>query len=250
MKKLISLLLILCMACMLVPAVAEDSAAGTWYMAEMTQGEMTFAPSQLGMTWSLTLAEDGTASSVMEMMGEKEESTGTWTQDGDSVTITIDDQPAVFAFADGKLTLDQGERGKAVFTQDAPEAAAAPSAGVAAESEDVFLGNWELTAIGMMGMTFTKDMFAAANMSGFDISLTVEAGKATMTAVTSADAAPSTFETTTALVDGNLVLSVSDVTIATITMLEDGTISFLFNLGGFELTVYMAPAGAAAAPAA
>ena len=50
--------------------------------------------------------------------------------------------------------------------------------------------------------------------------------------------------------DGNLVLSVSDVTIATISMLEDGTISFLFNLGGFELTVYMAPAGAAAAPAA
>ena len=87
MKKLISLLLILCMACMLIPAVAEDSAAGTWYMAEMTQGEMTFAPSQLGMTWSLTLAEDGTASSVMEMMGEKEESTGT--VDGEAVETEI-----------------------------------------------------------------------------------------------------------------------------------------------------------------
>ena len=250
MKKPISLILVLCMACMLIPAMADGSAAGTWYMAEMTQGEMTFAPSQLGMTWSLTLAEDGTATSLMEIMGEKEETAGTWTQDGDSVTITIEDQPAVFAFADGKLTLDQGESGKAVFTQDVPEAAAAPSVGVAAESEDVFLGDWELTAIGLMGMTVTKDMFATVNMGGFDISLTVEPGKATLNAVTSADAAPSTFETTTALVDGNLVLSVSDVTIATISMLEDGTISFLFNIGGFELTVYMAPAGAAAAPAA
>ena len=179
MKKLISLVLILCMVCMLVPAMADDSAAGTWYLSEMVANGATVSPSMVGMSWSITLSDDGTAVSIMEMAGEKEEQAGTWTQDGDSVTITIDDQPAVFAFADGKLTLDQGESGKAVFTQDAPEAAAAPSAGVAAESEDVFLGNWELTAIGMMGMTLTKDMFAAANMGGFDISLTVETGKAT-----------------------------------------------------------------------
>ena len=33
MKKLISLLLILCMACMLIPAMAEESPAGVWYDA-------------------------------------------------------------------------------------------------------------------------------------------------------------------------------------------------------------------------
>ena len=80
--------------------------------------------------------------------------------------------------------------------------------------------------------------------------LTVEPGKAVMTAKTSDDGEPSTFDTTTALQDGKLVLTVGDTSIATIELLEDGTISFLFAIGGLELTVYMAPAGAAEAPAA
>ena len=32
MKKLISLLLVLCMACMLIPALAEEAVTGDWYL--------------------------------------------------------------------------------------------------------------------------------------------------------------------------------------------------------------------------
>ena len=254
MKKHICLILALCMVCMLVSATAEGGAAGTWYLSEMTADGQTIdgaSLSQIGMTWSLALGEDGSVTSVLDLMGEKEESAGTWTQDGDKITITIDDQPAEATLADGKLTLSEGGQ-TMVFTQEAPEAAApaTESTGVAADSEDAFLGDWELTAVGMMGMTVTKDMFAMANLDGFNITLTVEPGKATLTAQTSAESEAKSFNADTVLEDGKLVLNVAGTTIANITMQEDGSISFLFTLGSLELTVYMVRSGAAEAPAA
>ena len=53
MKKLFSLILALCMACMMIPAVAEEGVAGEWYA------------SLGGMTMVLNLAEDGTAEMTM-----------------------------------------------------------------------------------------------------------------------------------------------------------------------------------------
>ncbi len=51
--------------------------------------------------WTITLDKDGTVS--MTMMGESTE--GTWTQDGNTVTITIDDEPMDFAYDNGKLSV-------------------------------------------------------------------------------------------------------------------------------------------------
>ena len=82
MKKLISLILTVCMACMLIPAMAESaSAAGVWYLQEMTNNGVTMAAGDTGIVWTLTLGEDGTAVSAMTMMGETQEQSGTWTQE-------------------------------------------------------------------------------------------------------------------------------------------------------------------------
>lgn len=39
MKKLISMILIVCMACMMIPAMAEEDLTGEWYVKTMSQGE-------------------------------------------------------------------------------------------------------------------------------------------------------------------------------------------------------------------
>ena len=61
MKKLISLILILCMACLLVPAMAEDDVTGDWYYAGM------------GDSVRFVFNADGTAKLITEMMGQKSE---------------------------------------------------------------------------------------------------------------------------------------------------------------------------------
>ena len=95
MKKLISLLLILCMACMLIPAMAEESPAGVWY-ADYS-----------GAVMILTLGEDGSAS--MEVSGTQMGS-GTWAIVDGKIEITMTDmsgEPStqVATLADGVLTM-------------------------------------------------------------------------------------------------------------------------------------------------
>ena len=65
MKKLFSLILALCMVCMLIPAVAEDSMAGEWYT--------NFS----GVSMVLVLGEDGSAQ--LSMPGTENNAAGTWT---------------------------------------------------------------------------------------------------------------------------------------------------------------------------
>ena len=49
MKKLVSLMLALCLACLMVSAVAEDSLVGTWYAHTVeSNGQMGYKPLKLG----------------------------------------------------------------------------------------------------------------------------------------------------------------------------------------------------------
>lgn len=262
MKKLISLILIVCMACMLIPAMAEG-VTGTWYLVEMVANGATINPAEMGMTWTMVLNEDGTADNRMEMMGEVQEKSGTWALDGDTVTVTIDDSPAAFQLTDGKLVIDMDGQ-TAVFGQEAPEVSAKPAV-VAAESEEAFFGDWEISAVDMMGMYMNKDLFAAAGMDGFSVKLSVEAGKVTMAAKTSAEAKEEVQTFESRFEDGKLVieidlsaaqaagLDVSSITdgVSTIELLDNGGILYGMNFMGMTIGVYMEQAGAAAeAPAA
>ena len=97
MKKLISLMLILCMACMLVPAMADEDIAGEWTMVKVVVQGMEMEPSAIGMEMVIMLNADGTAEAKTSYGGaEPEISDGTWTMDGSTVTITIAGEPAEF----------------------------------------------------------------------------------------------------------------------------------------------------------
>ena len=241
MKKLISLILILCMACMLVPAMAED-AAGIWYAVEMTSEGLTIKPAEVGMSMTLELKEDGTAEMVMEMAGQKDTDAGTWSVEGDTLSMTFKEATLTATIADGKFAMEQ-DGANITFSKEAPEVATASP--VAAESEADFLGNWTLAAADVMGMHVTADLMSAFGIGSVEISLLVEEGKATL----SSNQSESAGVMTTAFQDGKLILTAGDVTIP-VEKMDDGTIALPFSIESLEVTIYLAPAAAAEEPAA
>lgn len=93
MKRLTAMLLVLCVLSAAVPALGEDY-SGTWYV---TMADVTVA--------YIRLNGDGTAE--MRSFTAKETITGTWTADGDIVTITAKDKPMDFVFDGTSLTNDE-----------------------------------------------------------------------------------------------------------------------------------------------
>ena len=91
MKKIIALLLALCMLLTTIPALGEGP-SGNWYM--------TLTDVSLGY---ILLNEDGTANLNI---ASQTEITGTWIMDGDSVTITAEGEPLTFVYDGTSLKSD------------------------------------------------------------------------------------------------------------------------------------------------
>lgn len=92
MKKLTAMLLALCMLLAAVPALCDEDVTGFW--------AMVLADVNLGY---FDLKEDGTVTGEAPGQGEV---TGTWTQEGNTVTITIDGDPAEFIYDGTTLVSD------------------------------------------------------------------------------------------------------------------------------------------------
>ena len=251
MKKLISLLLILCMACMLIPAMADESVVGTWYLKDLSMGGQTIAASLLGMSMSLEFKEDGTLTIVTAYGDEPETDTGTWTQDGSAITITGEgsDGPQSFTLqlADGVLSMEQ-EGSLMNFTQEEPAAAGSRTATVAAESEEAFLGTWQLTSVEIMGQEVPTALLSSFGLD-MNLTLTVEAGKATLIAAVAGESTEEAFATSFA--DGKLTLSKEGAEESiSMALTEDGRLAFILPISEQTFSVYLSPAEAAEAPAA
>ena len=161
MKKLISLILILCMACLLVPAMAEDDVTGDWYYAGM------------GDAVHFVFNADGTAKLITDMMGQQSEEDGTWSLDGSAMTITFSDQAQTATFADGAITLEADGMTATLVRDPNAGPAGAPTA-VAAESEEAFLGTWNLSAMYSMSVLVPVDQ-----LQGYSGTMTIADGKIT-----------------------------------------------------------------------
>ena len=247
MKKLISLILIVCMACMLIPAMADDSILGTWYLSEITGGGMSMSPAQLGMSMSMDFTEDGKVAVTTAYGDDPQTDMADWAQDGDTITLTVEGQTAmVVTYADGKLTVAQDD-GAMTFTRE--EAAAAPTVNtIAAESEEAFFGTWELSSLDFMGIQIPVSALASMGMENISVVLTVEAGKATLSA-SYGENEPEVGEGATSLVDGQLVIKEgeSEVTLA---LTDTGDLALVLPIDGQPFNVYLSPVAAAAEPAA
>ena len=154
MKKLISLVLALCMACMLIPAMADEDLTGDWY------------GSLMGMGVQLTVNADG--SYTISMNGTVAEE-GTWAAaDGKLTTTPSTDSPATeFEIQADALYLgmDGMEMTMTRNPEDAPAAVEIAEVKADAAAEE-FYGDWTCSAVEVEGMTLDASAYTAAAGDG------------------------------------------------------------------------------------
>ncbi len=166
MKKFVSLLVVLMMACMLLPAVAEEDLTGDWYLVDVAG----MNPADMGMSITMTLNADGTANMVSIMSGTDLSQDGTWRIEGDKLIVSTNDgaPDTEMTIGDGVLTGDMGGGAIATFSRDASataETTVFAEVNPDAQPED-FNGNWYATHVSMQGMTISVE--AAMAMGQFD----------------------------------------------------------------------------------
>lgn len=137
MKKLISLVLILCMACMLLSAMADDDITGEWYA------------SLYGVPLKMTLNADGTASMAM---GDTDMGTAAWTFSDGKFSMTEDESGVVSegTLVDGVLTIEDDDQ-LIEFTREPVQGITVAEVNPAAAAED-FEGSWTITYVDLGGM--------------------------------------------------------------------------------------------------
>ena len=94
MKKIFALFLALCLALAALPVVAENDFSGTWYLLLAGISCGTFE-----------LNADGTFTSESGSGEEAIKTEGTWSADGDKVTLTVDSSPLVLTYDGTDLLL-------------------------------------------------------------------------------------------------------------------------------------------------
>ena len=238
MKKLFSLILALCMVCMLVPAVAEEDVTGEWYLKTMKQGETEYDAGAIGYNITMTLNADGTG--TMLSPASEEPTPGSWTLEGDKITVTFEDSPIGGTVADGKITLSEGEISM-VFTREKPEGIKVADVNPAAAAED-FEGTWEIAYVGYNGMIIDPST-TGQEMPG----LVVENGAMKFTGNSSMSQAFGTNAIPLTFADGALGMSVSMGETSygiKLEMLEDGMLALTANMGSTEVYMYFVKAAA------
>jgi len=87
MKRFFALMLALCMMLVSIPVLAETDFSGTWYLiiADITCG-------------TFELNADGTCVGDTAASGEEKKLEGTWSAEGNAVTLTIGEQPLLLSF--------------------------------------------------------------------------------------------------------------------------------------------------------
>ncbi len=96
MKKFLALMLVLCMALAAIPALAETDFTGTWYLITIGQTAGIFE-----------LNADGTCAATLYANTEEQKMEGTWSADGDVVTITAQEQALPMTFDGTDLILGE-----------------------------------------------------------------------------------------------------------------------------------------------
>lgn len=95
MRKILALLMALCLAMAAIPAAAEGDVSGNWYLV------------MVGMTaFSIDLKTDGTCSMTVFSNEGEQSGEGTWTQDGDKISLTIEGNTLPLMYDGTNLQLD------------------------------------------------------------------------------------------------------------------------------------------------
>ena len=219
MKKLVSVMLACLMLCAAAFCVAEAAdIAGDWYLASISMNDVAYNAADIGVSATLTLAEDGTAAFAANTL-EDGSAAGTWTMDENGLTITIDGDAAPATLADGTLSFSDETGATMTFTREQAEASTSAEA-VAAEDVSAFNGTWKATSLGTMGVVIPITGMEA-QLGITDLNIVVDNGSLTYIFGT---------ETTLPMnfVDGALLFEVEGQESLTqkIELLADGNIAY------------------------
>ena len=236
MKKLISLFLILCIACMLIPAMADDiDVTGEWYTTMM------------GVPMTLVLNADGTGS--MTVPGQEGEAAATWTLEGDQITITSNDSPASGTATSDSITL-AADGMEMIFTREPVEAITVADVKADAAAEE-FYGDWTFTYMEAEGLIVDVSAFGLAfpnvRLAEGTVEFVAASEEDFYAAIFNMLGLASTYE------DGVLKLASTAenaTSNGTIEMLQDGMLKVTLEMDGEAMVLYYSPAGAAEEPAA
>ena len=232
MKKLISLVLILCMACLLVPAMADEDVTGEWYLKTMKNGDTEYDAASIGYNIVMTLNADGTV--VMITPVSEDPSNGTWTLEGDTITVNIDDSPVSGTVADGVLTLSQDET-TMIFTREQSEGIQLAEVNPDAAAED-FEGEWTIKYVSMAGLTMdptaTGEAMPGLLIENGSLKFT---GESSMTTAFGDSALPLTYEN--GALGYALTLGEMSITIKA-EMLQDGMLALSLGMGDTVVGMY------------
>ena len=225
MKKLVSILVILCMTLAMIPALAEEEIIGEWYLSEIVVGDQSVNPSILGMGMAIVLDEDGVAAVVTVNEGEEEPETqiGTWELTDDGVAVTIDEDTLVLVPVDDTLVAatDEEDGSAMVFTREAPEDVVLPET-IPAESEEDFFGDWMLYTL------VIDDTAIPAALFGLEMAMTIDEGAIAIVSSTEPDevaAYVTTFEDGALLAVDPELEEITDTDVMLVELNDNGWVS-------------------------
>ncbi len=218
MRKMIALLAALCLVFTALPVLAEDTAAGTWYLATISSNGVEVGASLAGLEITMVLNEDGTCVNTAVQNGKTMEEKATWTEADGKILFEGETSKTEAVLTDGKLVLTRPE-GTLTFTRTLEETAAlqgganAPAA-IQAESADAFAGTWTLSGGRFLGIDLPLEKLAESGISGFVFEVTAE--KATL------HMGGNTIESAVTFADGAVQVKITDTQTLTLSLTEDG----------------------------
>ena len=207
-------------------APGEERQSMTWYLQQLIMDGTTYNASDVGLEMTFTFREDGTA----ELVINDEPVSGTWTAEGNQISVLANDIENIFTLEDDRLIAE--DRGTTmIFTLSPPEAAYEPATPRMDAAEADYNGQWEGFLISAYGMTMPFEMAEAEGSLEETIgipsgSMTVENGL-----VTFRGGEGMQFE----YADGQLIMNGEwDWQKQSMTILEDGVLAYDFS----GITVY------------
>lgn len=249
MKKLISLLLALMLLGCTAALAESETFGGVWYLSYLVSDGEQINAADMGMNLTLVFSDDlSSAAFTSSFMSEESTTNLTCAVEGDTITLTSDEDSLIATVEDGLLLLDEGEDTRMVFSREAPAGTVVET--VAVESAEAFFGEWDAVSLTMMGLAV--DPGEAGVAPHFSIS----AEGITMTDGEEVETMPYTFEngmltvvakvsddTAEEAVEG-LDIPVGGEFTTTVEMLVDGNLYVKMDFLGVPFAIVMAPAAA------
>ena len=159
-----------------VYAVEEKDVIGTWYVNELSMGEgLSFHPGAIGMEVTVDVKEGGKMETTSSSYGEEPEvDQSEWKIENDKFLMTYDGQTEEGEYTDGKIILTADGMTMILSQEKEEYKPYVPGEPLENPTMEDFEGEWSCTLMEAFGM----QMPVNADFTGFEMSMSVEDGKA------------------------------------------------------------------------